>query len=216
MTRARIPAGRRIVPGMRLDNADDCAGADRRLRSAAAVETGRADLPHALARSRDNLQDERDRALAGEIATGTLRWQAAFDHIIAAVSRRARSRSSIAEVLDILRLTIFQLLHLDRVPASAAVNDAVEPDAQSRQEERRGSRERPAAARQPRAAASAVAAEARFSGRSRCGARLSRDYAVASALAGCAVARSATASRRRKRGRVSTMPPPRSRSARTA
>ena len=28
-------------------------------------------------------------------------------------------------MLDILRLTVFQLLHLDRVPASAAVNDAV-------------------------------------------------------------------------------------------
>ena len=28
-------------------------------------------------------------------------------------------------MLDILRLTLFQLLHLDRVPASAAVNDAV-------------------------------------------------------------------------------------------
>jgi 16S rRNA (cytosine967-C5)-methyltransferase len=30
-----------------------------------------------------------------------------------------------SEVVDILRLTMYQLLHLDRVPASAAVNDAV-------------------------------------------------------------------------------------------
>jgi hypothetical protein len=37
------------------------------------VDAGRADLPHALARARSTLDDERDRSLAGEIATGTLR-----------------------------------------------------------------------------------------------------------------------------------------------
>ncbi len=89
-----------------------------------AIETGRADLPHALAHAREPLNDERDRALAGEIATGTLRWQAAFDHVIGLFTRRPAARMD-AEVRVILRLTIFQLLHLDRVPASAAVNDAV-------------------------------------------------------------------------------------------
>jgi 16S rRNA (cytosine967-C5)-methyltransferase len=89
-----------------------------------AVESGRADLPHALARARSGLPDERDRALAGEIATGTLRWQGAFDHVIQAFVGRALNRLD-PEVLVILRLTIFQLLHLDRVPAAAAVNDAV-------------------------------------------------------------------------------------------
>ncbi len=90
-----------------------------------AVNGARADLPHALARARPRLRDERDRALAGEIATGTLRWQAAFDHVIEQFARRPAARLD-PEVLDILRLTIFQLLHLDRVPASAAVNDAVD------------------------------------------------------------------------------------------
>jgi 16S rRNA (cytosine967-C5)-methyltransferase len=89
-----------------------------------AVSAGRADLPHALARAREKLADERDRALAGEIATGTLRWQGAFDHLIATFTGRLPGRLDI-EVLVILRLTIFQLLHLERVPASAAVNDAV-------------------------------------------------------------------------------------------
>lgn len=85
----------------------------------------RADLPAALARARRVLPDERDRALAGEIATGTLRWQGAFDHLVAGYSRRPVARLD-PEVLTILRLTIFQLLHLERVPASAAVNDAVD------------------------------------------------------------------------------------------
>jgi 16S rRNA (cytosine967-C5)-methyltransferase len=89
-----------------------------------AVNSGRADLPTALARARTRLDDERDRALAGEIATGTLRWQGAFDLVIAAFGRRPVDKLD-PEVLDVLRMTAFQLLHLDRVPASAAVNDAV-------------------------------------------------------------------------------------------
>ena len=89
-----------------------------------AVENSRADLPHALARTRRGLNDERDRALAGEIATGTLRWQGAFDAVISRLASRPVERLD-REVLVILRLTIFQLLHLHRVPASAAVNDAV-------------------------------------------------------------------------------------------
>jgi 16S rRNA (cytosine967-C5)-methyltransferase len=90
-----------------------------------AVNTGRADLPGALARVRPRLDDERDRALAGEIATGTLRWQGACDAVIAAFAGRPPAKLD-PEVLDILRMTAFQLLHLDRIPASAAVNDAVD------------------------------------------------------------------------------------------
>ncbi|MGH9307947.1 MAG: 16S rRNA (cytosine(967)-C(5))-methyltransferase RsmB [Vicinamibacterales bacterium] len=90
-----------------------------------AVNGGRADLPAALAQARSSLADERDRSLASEIAIGTLRWQGAFDHVIASYARRPIQRLDF-EILQILRLTIFQLLHLDRVPASAAVNDAVD------------------------------------------------------------------------------------------
>jgi 16S rRNA (cytosine967-C5)-methyltransferase len=90
-----------------------------------AVSTRRSDLPAALVRARGHLPDERDRALAGEIATGTLRWQGTFDVLIAAYARRPLDTLD-GEVVDILRLTLFQLLHLDRVPASAAVNDAVQ------------------------------------------------------------------------------------------
>jgi len=90
-----------------------------------AVATGRVDLGTALAQARSRLGDDRDRALAGEIATGTLRWQGAFDHVIGAFANRSLRKLD-PEVLDILRLTIFQLLYLDRIPASAAVKDAVD------------------------------------------------------------------------------------------
>ena len=57
--------------------------------------------------------------------TGTLRWQRSLDHIIEHFAKRALARVE-TEVLTILRLSTYQLLHLDRVPASAVVDDAVE------------------------------------------------------------------------------------------
>ena len=89
-----------------------------------AVSSGRADLPTAIAFARDGLHDDRDRALAAEIATGVQRWRAALDHLIAALSKRAVDRLD-PEVVEILRLSGYQLLHLTRVPASAVVDDAV-------------------------------------------------------------------------------------------
>jgi 16S rRNA (cytosine967-C5)-methyltransferase len=88
------------------------------------VNAGRADLPAALAAVRPTLEDERDRALATDLVTGTLRWQRQLDYLIEHFSRRQLSKLDF-EVLQILRLGAYQLLHLDRVPASAAVNDAV-------------------------------------------------------------------------------------------
>ena len=89
-----------------------------------AVTRTSATLPDALARATARLQDDRDRHLAAEVATGTLRMQAALDHVIAALSRRPLARLEPA-VLDVLRATAYQLIHLDRLPAHAVVNDAV-------------------------------------------------------------------------------------------
>ncbi|MCY4077915.1 MAG: 16S rRNA (cytosine(967)-C(5))-methyltransferase RsmB [Acidobacteria bacterium] len=89
-----------------------------------AVHTGRADLATALERARGRLDDSRDRALAGAIATGTLRWRAAIDHLLAQVSERPLGHID-AGVLDVLRSSAFELRFLDRVPARATVHDAV-------------------------------------------------------------------------------------------
>jgi len=96
-----------------------------------AVSTNRRDLPDALARVRTGLADERDAALAAEITTGTLRWRGAIDAVIEAFGRRPLPRVD-PEVLDILRLSAYQLLHLDRVPARAVVDDAVEMTREAR------------------------------------------------------------------------------------
>jgi 16S rRNA (cytosine967-C5)-methyltransferase len=85
----------------------------------------RVDLPTALVRSREHLHDERDRSLAAEIVAGTLRWQRSLDHLIAHFARRPIDKLD-ADVRTILRFSLYQLLHLDRVPASAVVDDAVD------------------------------------------------------------------------------------------
>ena len=90
-----------------------------------AVSSQRADLPSALAHVRGRLTDDRDRALAGEIATGSIRHQSALDHLIATFARRHIDRLD-PEIVTILRLSCYQLLHLSRVPAAAVVDDAVD------------------------------------------------------------------------------------------
>jgi 16S rRNA (cytosine967-C5)-methyltransferase len=89
-----------------------------------AIAADRADLPAALATSRASLGDERDRALTATIVTGTLRWQRALDHLVEHFAKRPLTKID-PQVLAILRLSLFQLLHLDRVPAAAVVDDAV-------------------------------------------------------------------------------------------
>lgn len=95
------------------------------------INARRADLPAALASVRPTLPDERDRALATDLVTGTLRWQRQLDFLIEHFAKRPLSKLDF-EVLQILRLGAYQLLHLDRVPAAAAVNDAVAMTRQAR------------------------------------------------------------------------------------
>ena len=66
----------------------------------------------------------RDVGLATELVYGTLRWQRYLDWIVAPHSRRPLDTLD-ARVRVLLRMTAYQLLFLARVPAFAAVNDAV-------------------------------------------------------------------------------------------
>ena len=90
-----------------------------------AVSAGNADLPTAIAVARGALHDERDRALAAEIASGVQRQRAAIDHLIVEFAGRKIERLD-PEIVEILRLSAYQLLHLTRVPAAAVVDDAVD------------------------------------------------------------------------------------------
>ena len=93
-------------------------------RALRAVAAGSHDLPSACALEDGALADPRDRALMREIVTGTLRWKRRLDHLIEAFAKRKVDRID-PEVRTILELSAHQLLHLDRVPAAAVVDDAV-------------------------------------------------------------------------------------------
>lgn len=90
-----------------------------------AVDEEPIDLGEAIARARQPLTDERDRALLLEIVTGTLRMRGALDYQIALRGNRPLDKLD-AAVLRVLRASAFQLLYLSRLPASAVINDAVE------------------------------------------------------------------------------------------
>jgi 16S rRNA (cytosine967-C5)-methyltransferase len=66
-----------------------------------------------------------DRALATELVMGVLRWRSMLDERLASASSQKLDRLDL-EVLTALRLGIYQLLFLSRVPARAAIFEAVE------------------------------------------------------------------------------------------
>ncbi len=75
--------------------------------------------------SRTRRLDSRDAGLASEIVYGCLRLQGQLDFLIEQLSQRAPERLD-REVRIALRMGIYQLRHLDRVPAHAAVSESVD------------------------------------------------------------------------------------------
>ena len=68
--------------------------------------------------------NDRDRALARELVFGVLRWRRSLDYALDTYSRRPVRRLDLP-VRTALRLGLYQLRYLDRVPASAAVHESV-------------------------------------------------------------------------------------------
>jgi 16S rRNA (cytosine967-C5)-methyltransferase len=64
-----------------------------------------------------------DRGLCQEITYGVVRWQAALDWLIA---QKTHGREQKPGLQDLLRLGLYQIFWLDRVPDHAAVNETVE------------------------------------------------------------------------------------------
>jgi 16S rRNA (cytosine967-C5)-methyltransferase len=78
-------------------------------------------LPKLLAEAK---LDDRDNALAQELAFGTLRWQLFYDRIIEECAKRYSDEIDV-KTLTILRLGAHQLLAM-RIPAHAALDESVE------------------------------------------------------------------------------------------
>jgi 16S rRNA (cytosine967-C5)-methyltransferase len=66
-----------------------------------------------------------DHALATELVMGVLRWRSSLDDEIAQASTQALPKLDL-EILTALRVALYQLRWLDRVPARAAINESVE------------------------------------------------------------------------------------------
>jgi len=75
--------------------------------------------------SQDTFLTKKDRALLQAIVYGVLRWRTKLDWIIDYFSKTSLGRID-PKVMNILRIALFQIIYLNRIPVSAAVNTSVE------------------------------------------------------------------------------------------
>lgn len=78
-----------------------------------------------VAFQRPHRLDKRDRGFVTELVYGVLRWRGQLDWIVEYFSKTPLKKIN-PSVRNILRLGLYQIIHLDRIPVSAAVNTAVE------------------------------------------------------------------------------------------
>ena len=77
----------------------------------------------ALPASRGSGLSSLDRALCQELVYGAVRWQATLDWLIA---RKTEGRQQNAGIQNLLRLGLYQIFWLDKIPPHAAVHETVE------------------------------------------------------------------------------------------
>ena len=90
-----------------------------------AVERGHSHSDDLLRGKAVNALSAPDRNLATALVLGVLRWQILLDRQLQALLKRPNAKLD-PEILIALRLGAFQLLHLDRIPARAAIDESVE------------------------------------------------------------------------------------------
>ena len=89
------------------------------------VERDAAFATEALDARLEGVEKRADAALATELTLGVLRWQRLLDFLLARYTKRGLASLDV-EVLLALRLALYQMRFLSRVPAAAAVNESVE------------------------------------------------------------------------------------------
>ena len=90
-----------------------------------AVERGQSHSDDLLRGKAVNELSAPDRNLATTLVLGVLRWQIQLDHQLQTLLKRPNAKLD-REILIALRLGAFQLLHLDRIPPRAAIDESVE------------------------------------------------------------------------------------------
>ena len=89
------------------------------------VERGQSHSDDLLRRKNVEALSDADRNLATALVMGVLRWQIQLDRRIRPLLKHPNAKLD-TEVLIALRMGAFQLLHLDRIPARAAIDESVE------------------------------------------------------------------------------------------
>ncbi len=87
------------------------------------IETEKAFSSALLPRYEEEL-DQKDRALCHELTLGVLRRKLLLDRIVELMTKKSVTKYDL-EVLTALRLGLYQLLFLDRIPAYSAINESV-------------------------------------------------------------------------------------------
>jgi 16S rRNA (cytosine967-C5)-methyltransferase len=90
-----------------------------------AVERGQSHSDDLLRGKSVNALSSPDRNLATTLVLGVLRWQIRLDHELQTFLKHPNAKLE-PEVQNALRLGAFQLLHLDRIPARAVIDESVE------------------------------------------------------------------------------------------
>jgi 16S rRNA (cytosine967-C5)-methyltransferase len=122
---ARI-LGQRRINGLFVEDLLENAFASS--SSSSSSSSSKNDLEKSRTRMRMKDEDEirlsaKDRALCQEIVYGVVRWQAALDWLIA---RKTGGREQKPALQNLLRLGLYQIFWLDRIPDHAAVHETVE------------------------------------------------------------------------------------------
>lgn len=90
-----------------------------------AIENGKGHSDDLLRGKNITALSESDRHLTTALVLGVLRWQIALDRHIRPLLKHPNAKVDV-EVLIALRLGAFQLLHMDRIPVHAAIDESVE------------------------------------------------------------------------------------------
>jgi 16S rRNA (cytosine967-C5)-methyltransferase len=90
-----------------------------------AIDRGHAHSDDLLRDKAVNALSSADRNLATALVLGVLRWQIRLDHQLQSLLKHPNAKLE-SEIRIALRMGAFQILHMDRIPARAAIDESVE------------------------------------------------------------------------------------------
>ena len=123
MTAARLSRSPKTAPKNRLTNISPARQAAFNILLA--IERGQSHSDDLLRSKAVNALSPADRNLATALVLGVLRWQILLHHQIQSFLKHPDAKLD-TEILIALRLGAFQILHMDRIPARAAIDESVE------------------------------------------------------------------------------------------